>query len=85
MFLADKYGGLDTPEKRAAVGKWVMWANASLDPICFVENDRGQVSLEAQKFDVGARLIYCNSKVAYCLMVCVLFCFDTYCAYFFAC
>jgi glutathione S-transferase len=21
----------------------VVWANASLDPICFVENDRGQV------------------------------------------
>ena len=23
--------------------QWVVWANASLDPICFVENDRGQV------------------------------------------
>ncbi len=29
--------------QRAEAGKWVMWANASLDPICFVENDRGQV------------------------------------------
>jgi len=48
MFIADKYGGLDTPEKRAEVGKWVMWANASLDPICFMENERGQV--------VGTRL-----------------------------
>ena len=35
MFLADKYGGLDTPEKRAEVNKWIVWANASLDPICF--------------------------------------------------
>lgn len=43
MFVADKYGGLDTPEKRAAVGKWIMWANSSLDPICFKENERGQV------------------------------------------
>jgi glutathione S-transferase len=43
LFAADKYGGLDTPEKRAAVTKWVLWANASLDPICFTENDRGQV------------------------------------------
>ena len=43
MFIADKYGGLDTPEKRAAVSKWIFWANASLDPICFKENDRGQV------------------------------------------
>ena len=43
MFIADKYGGLDTPEKRATVGKWIMWANSSLDPICFLENERGQV------------------------------------------
>jgi glutathione S-transferase len=43
QYVADKYGGLDTPEKRAAVGKWIMWANASLDPICFKENERGQV------------------------------------------
>jgi glutathione S-transferase len=42
-YLADKYGSLDTPEKRAAVGMWCMWANSSLDPICFVENERGQV------------------------------------------
>ena len=79
MFLADKYGGLDTPEKRALaakihhlgpkkeqdhlllwerldlqarlfwrkqtacfgacagaeVNKWIVWANATLDPICF--------------------------------------------------
>ena len=43
MYIADKYGGLDTPEKRAAAGSWVVWANATLDPICFIENDRGQV------------------------------------------
>lgn len=43
LYIADKYGGLDTPEKRAAVTKWVVWANASLDPICFIENERGQV------------------------------------------
>ena len=35
MFLADKYGGLETPEQRAEVNKWIVWANASLDPICF--------------------------------------------------
>ncbi|CAK9115230.1 Glutathione S-transferase GstB [Durusdinium trenchii] len=43
MFLADKYGGLDTPEKRAEVNKWIVWANATLDPICFKEDGNGRV------------------------------------------
>jgi len=43
LYLADKYGGLDTPDKRAAVTKWVIWANSSLDPILFKENDQGKV------------------------------------------
>jgi len=42
-YIADKYGGLDSPAARAEAGKWVSWANASLDPVCFVENDKGQV------------------------------------------
>ncbi|CAE8702860.1 unnamed protein product [Polarella glacialis] len=43
MYLADKYGGLDTPEKRAEASKWVFWANATLDGICFVEDGNGRV------------------------------------------
>jgi len=43
MYLADKYGGLDTPEKRAEVGKWVVWANATLDPCLFIETPEGKV------------------------------------------
>jgi len=44
LYLADKYGEhADTPEQRAKFSKWVLWANSSLDPICFVENDRGGV------------------------------------------
>ena len=43
MYLAEKYGELDTMEKRAAAGSWVAWANATLDPICFVRNDAGRV------------------------------------------
>jgi len=35
LYLADKYGGIDTPEKRAKYTKWVVWANATLDTICF--------------------------------------------------
>ena len=34
-----------TPEAMAEVTKWVVWANAALDPILFLENDRGQVIL----------------------------------------
>eukprot|EP00929_Paragymnodinium_shiwhaense_P102822 TRINITY_DN66051_c0_g1_i2.p1 TRINITY_DN66051_c0_g1~~TRINITY_DN66051_c0_g1_i2.p1 ORF type:complete len:245 (+),score=50.89 TRINITY_DN66051_c0_g1_i2:160-894(+) len=42
-YLADKYGGLDTPEKRAEANKWVYWANATLDGICFKEDGNGRV------------------------------------------
>ena len=49
MYLADRYGGLDTPAKRADANKWIVWANASLDPVLFIENERGQV------LDSGAR------------------------------
>ena len=44
MYLADKYDKeLNTPEKRSAVNTWLVWANSSLDPILFKENERGQV------------------------------------------
>lgn len=43
MYLADKYGQLDTPEKRSKACQWVVWANASLDPVLFKENSNGQV------------------------------------------
>lgn len=29
-YLADRYGGADTPEKRAEISKWVLFANATL-------------------------------------------------------
>ena len=50
QYLADRYGGLDNPAARADAGKWVVWANASLDPCLFIENERGQV------LDTGARV-----------------------------
>lgn len=43
MYIADKYGGLTTPELRAEASKWVFWANATLDPICFLETEDGRV------------------------------------------
>jgi len=30
-------------KKRAAIMSWIMWANASLDPICFLETPDGKV------------------------------------------
>ena len=34
-YLADKFGGLNTPEKRAHQMSWVVWANATLAPAAF--------------------------------------------------
>jgi len=48
-YLADRYGGLDTPDKRARANAWISWANATLDPVLFIENERGGV------VDTGAR------------------------------
>lgn len=35
LYLADAYGGQSTPAKRAAHTKWVVWAQAELDGLCF--------------------------------------------------
>lgn len=43
LYLADKYGGgaSSTPEKRAEYTKWVVWANAELDGLCFGQRMSG--------------------------------------------
>lgn len=43
LYLAGKYGRLESSKEMADAYKWVTWANASLDPICFVETPTGQV------------------------------------------
>jgi glutathione S-transferase/alpha,alpha-trehalase len=44
LYLADAYDPAGaTPAARAAYTKWVVWANSALDPVCFDENERGQV------------------------------------------
>lgn len=35
LYLADRYGGESTPQSRAAYTKWVVYANATLDGLCF--------------------------------------------------
>mmetsp|Transcript_40018 Transcript_40018/g.113411 ORF Transcript_40018/g.113411 Transcript_40018/m.113411 type:complete len:271 (+) Transcript_40018:60-872(+) len=42
-YIADAYGGADTPEKRAKVVPWLMWANSTLDPCLFIETPKGRV------------------------------------------
>ncbi len=41
LYLAEKYGGLaDSPEQRALVNQWILFANATLGPGVFVEATR---------------------------------------------
>eukprot|EP01041_Mallomonas_annulata_P002999 gene2999-5877_t len=35
LYLADAYGGNNTPQERASYTKWVVWANSELDGLCF--------------------------------------------------
>ena len=35
--------GLSEDARSAAVTSWIAWANASLDPICFLETPQGKV------------------------------------------
>jgi len=61
LYLADKYGGNNTPEQRASYGKWVVWANAELDALCFGESDRGMsgttIDKPNRKMDVLEKLL----------------------------
>ena len=45
----------DSQKRKAAVLSWISWANASLDPICFLETPEGKV------YDTGLKLP--NKKV----------------------
>lgn len=39
----------DSESRKAAITSWISWANASLDPICFIETPEGKV------FDTGMK------------------------------
>eukprot|EP00418_Pyrodinium_bahamense_P007283 CAMPEP_0179023678 /NCGR_PEP_ID=MMETSP0796-20121207/7055_1 /TAXON_ID=73915 /ORGANISM="Pyrodinium bahamense, Strain pbaha01" /LENGTH=295 /DNA_ID=CAMNT_0020719599 /DNA_START=45 /DNA_END=932 /DNA_ORIENTATION=- len=52
LYLADKYGGLETPEKRAKYTKWVVWANSTLEELCFGPGFSGpRLSLPGKALD----------------------------------
>ncbi len=40
LYLADKYGGVSSPEERAQWAQWSLFANATLGPGVFVEANR---------------------------------------------
>eukprot|EP00977_Amphora_coffeiformis_P030271 scaffold45806_cov237-Amphora_coffeaeformis.AAC.2 len=43
QYLHDKAKTRWTAKETAAISSWIMWANASLDPICFLETPDGKV------------------------------------------
>lgn len=53
LYLADKYGGNNTPEARAKYTKWVVWANSTLEEVCFGHRMSGpQLSAPGRSMDV---------------------------------
>jgi hypothetical protein len=42
----------DSPARKAAITSWISWANASLDPICFLETPEGKVYVRSFIFFV---------------------------------
>lgn len=58
LYLADKYGGQDTPEKRAKYTKWVIWANSTLEEICFGPGFSGtQLAQPSKAMDTLEKLL----------------------------
>ena len=43
LYLSTKYGTFESEQERADCLSWCLWANSSLDPVLFKENERGQV------------------------------------------
>jgi len=58
MYRADKYGGQDSPEKRAKYTKWIIWANSTLEDICFGPGFSGQqLSQPSRAMDTLEKLL----------------------------
>lgn len=43
QYLYSKVSSQDSVSRQAAITSWISWANASLDPICFLETPEGKV------------------------------------------
>ena len=58
LYLADAYGGNDTPQQRAKYTKWVVWANSELDGLCFGKGMSGtQLDKPGRALDVLEKLL----------------------------
>ena len=42
LYMAERYGGLDTPERRASAAQWVLFANSTYSSVAFSANQRAQ-------------------------------------------
>lgn len=61
LYLADAYGGNNTPEKRASYTKWVVWANSELDGLCFGKGMSGtQLDKPNKALDILERIFKDN-------------------------
>ena len=69
-------GGLDSPVKRAAVTKWVIWANAALDPALFTVNpvnaalDPALFTAHVEVCCCAENLCHLNDKMLFYLIFC---------------
>ena len=43
QYVYSKSSSNDSNSRRAAITSWISWANASLDPVCFLETPEGKV------------------------------------------
>lgn len=43
QYIHSKTNAQQSPSQQAAITSWITWANASLDPICFLETPDGKV------------------------------------------
>lgn len=43
LHVYSKIASKDSASRQAAITSWILWANASLDPICFLETPEGKV------------------------------------------
>ena len=88
LYLADKFGTDNTPEKRVNGSKWVIWANASFWPA--VEGQRKappamlagiEKILAKQPFLLGAEFSVADAAVGSYLHYCQAFFRETFQAY----